>query len=110
MQSAVWSFDRHLPLSDTVTRDRVIAENNAQPRFEMLVLAIFAAIALSLAAIGIYRVMSYSVSRRTHEIGIRLSLGASRGSVLRMIVAQGMLLARAGSAVGLAGRLRCRTL
>jgi len=105
VQNAVWSFDRNLPISEVVTMDQVIAEKNAQPRFEMFVLGIFAGIALLLAAVGIYGVMSYSVSRRTHEIGIRLSLGADRGSVLRMVVGQGMLLAVAGSIAGLAGSL-----
>ena len=105
VQKAVWSFDRNLPISEVVTMDQVIAEKNAQPRFEMFVLGIFAGIALLLAAVGIYGVMSYSVSRRTHEIGIRLSLGADRGSVLRMVVGQGMLLAVAGSIAGLAGSL-----
>ena len=65
----------------------------------------FAAIALLLAAVGIYGVMSYSVSRRTHEIGIRISLGASRADVLRMVVRQGMVQALAGTAAGVAGAL-----
>lgn len=103
VQNAVWSFDRRLAISQVVTMDQVIADKNAQPRFEMLVLGVFAALALSLAAVGIYGVMSYSVSRRTHEIGIRLSLGASRAGVLRMIVTRGMTLALAGSVAGLIG-------
>jgi putative ABC transport system permease protein len=71
----------------------------------MLLLSVFAAIALLLAAVGIYGVMSYSVSRRTHEIGIRISLGASRADVLRMVVRQGMVQVLAGTAVGVAGAL-----
>ena len=105
VQNAVRSFDRNLPISDIVTMNEVLAQENARPRFEMLVLGIFAGIALLLAAVGIYGVMSYSVSRRTHEIGIRLSLGAGRGSVLRMVFGQGMLLALCGSVAGLAGSL-----
>jgi putative ABC transport system permease protein len=105
VQNVVWSFDRNLPISEILTMDQVVADKNAQPRFEMLVLGIFAAIALLLAAVGIYGVMSYSVSRRAHEIGIRLSLGANRVSVLSMVVGQGMLLALAGSMAGVAGSL-----
>jgi predicted permease len=103
VKQTVWSFDRNLPISDVVTMDRVVAEANAQPRFEMLLLGVFAAIALLLAAAGIYGVMSYSVSRRTHEIGIRISLGASRGDVLRMVVRQAMAQAFVGTVVGVAG-------
>lgn len=85
--------------------DQVVAEANAQPRFELLLLGMFAAIAPLLAAAGIYGVMSYSVQRRTNEIGIRLSLGASRGNVLRLVVGQGMRLALLGAACGIVGAL-----
>jgi putative ABC transport system permease protein len=85
--------------------DRVVADANAQPRFEMLLLGVFAAVALVLAAVGIYGVMNYSVSRRTREIGIRISLGASRADVMRMVMLQGMLQALAGAAAGFAGAM-----
>jgi ABC-type antimicrobial peptide transport system permease subunit len=101
----VWLFDRNLPVSEVFTMDRVVADANAQPRFEMLLLGVFAAVALLLAAVGIYGVMNYSVSRRTREIGIRVSLGASRADVLRMVLGQGMMQASAGAAVGVAGAL-----
>jgi putative ABC transport system permease protein len=104
-KKTVWSVDRNLPISEVLTMDGVVADANAQPRFEMLLLGVFAAIALMLAAVGIYGVMSYSVSRRTHEIGIRISLGASRADVLRMVVLQGMGQALAGTATGVAGAL-----
>jgi putative ABC transport system permease protein len=105
LKQTVWSFDRNLPISDVLTMDRVVADATAQPRFEMLVLGIFAAVALLLAAVGIYGVMSYSVSRRTREIGIRISLGANRAGLLWMIVRQGMLQALVGAAAGVAGAL-----
>jgi putative ABC transport system permease protein len=101
VKGAVWSLDANLPITDVVTMDDVVAKANAEPRFEMLLLSVFAAIALVLAAVGIYGVMSYSVTQRTHEIGIRISLGASRGDVLLLVVRQGLVLALAGSAVGL---------
>jgi putative ABC transport system permease protein len=105
LKSTVWSFDRNLPVSAVFAMDRVVAEANAQPRFEMLLLGIFAVIALLLAAVGIYGLMNYAVSRRTREIGIRISLGASRAEVLRMVVRQGMLQALAGTVAGLLGAL-----
>jgi ABC-type antimicrobial peptide transport system permease subunit len=101
----VWSLDRNLPISEVLTMDGVVAEATAQPRFETLLLGIFAMVALLLAAVGIYGVMNYSVSRRTREIGIRISLGASRAEVVRMVVRQGMLQVLAGMAAGFAGAL-----
>jgi predicted permease len=105
VKTTVWSFDRNLPISEVLTMDGVVAAANAQPRFEMLLLAVFAVVALVMAAVGIYGVMSYSVSRRTQEIGIRISLGASRNDVFRLVLRQGMLLTLAGSVAGIAGAL-----
>ena len=105
LKETVWSFDRNLPISQVVTMDAVVADANAQPRFEMLLLGIFAAVALLLAAVGIYGVMSYAVSRRTHEIGIRVSLGANPADVVLLVVRQGMALALIGSAAGIVGAL-----
>ncbi len=105
VKQAVWSFDRNLPISDVFTMERLVAETNSQPRFEMLLLGAFGAVALLLAAVGIYGVMNYSVSRRTREIGIRISLGASRAHLLRMVIRQGMVQALAGTATGIAASL-----
>ena len=105
VKNAVWSFDHNLPISEVLTMDGVVADANARPRFEMLLLGVFAGVALVMAAVGIYGVMSYSVSRRTHEIGIRVSLGASQTDVMRLVVRQGMVLALTGSAAGIAGAL-----
>jgi putative ABC transport system permease protein len=105
VQGVVRSFDKNLPISQVLTMDEAVAHATAQPRFEMLLLGLFGAVALVLAAVGIYGVMNYSVSRRTREIGIRMSLGASRAEVLRMILAQGAGQALTGTAVGVAGAM-----
>ena len=105
VKKLVWSFDRDLPISEVVTMDHAVADSTAQSRFEVLLMGMFALVALLLAGVGIYGVMSYAVSRRTREIGIRISLGASRADVLRMVMRQGMLQALAGSAAGIAGAL-----
>jgi len=98
-------MDRNLPISEVLTMEHVVSEATAQPRFLTLLLGTFAAIALLLAAIGIFGVMSYAVARRTHEIGIRISLGATGAQVLRMVMRQGLTHALAGCIVGMAGAL-----
>lgn len=105
VKNIVWSFDRNLPVSEVTTMEQVVTDATAQPRFEMFLLGVFAMVALLLAAIGIYGVMTYLVSRRTREIGIRISLGASQADVLRMVVWQGMAQALAGTLVGVGGAL-----
>ncbi len=105
VQGVVRSFDRNLPISQVLTMEEAVAHATAQPRFEMLLLGLFALVALVLAAVGIYGVMNYSVSRRTREIGIRISLGASRLEVLRMVVVEGAGQALAGTVVGVAGAM-----
>ena len=105
LKAQVAALDKNVAVSDVITLDDAIAEANARPRFFVYLLGAFAAIALLLAAIGIYAVMSYAVSRRTQEIGVRVALGAARWDVLKLIVGQGMTLAVIGAAAGIAGSL-----
>lgn len=105
VQQSVWSFNSNLPISAVLTMERVVADATAQPRFQMLLFALFAAVALILAAVGIYGVMNYSIARRTREIGIRMSLGASRSMVLGLVLRHAMRQALVGTVAGLAGSL-----
>ncbi|MDQ6827286.1 MAG: ABC transporter permease [Gemmatimonadota bacterium] len=94
-------IDPDMPLSDATTMEASVSSSVARPRFYTLLLGIFAAVALVLAGIGLYGVIAYAVSQRTHEIGIRIALGASRDAVLRMIVGQGLGLAVVGVGLGI---------
>jgi predicted lysophospholipase L1 biosynthesis ABC-type transport system permease subunit len=103
LRSELQTVDRELPLHNIATMDQVVSKSVADPRFYTLLLGSFSALALILASAGIYSVISYSVTQRTREIGIRLALGAQAGSILRLVVRQGMALTLAGLAIGLGG-------
>jgi ABC-type antimicrobial peptide transport system permease subunit len=101
--AVVHTVDPELPLDQVKTMDQLVHESLASDRFSTVLFASFAGLALLLAAIGIYGVMSFAVAQRTHEIGLRIALGASPRQVLRLVIGEGMLLALIGLGVGLAG-------
>jgi putative ABC transport system permease protein len=105
VRQAIWQVDKDQPVSYVLPLRQMASETTALHRTSTLTLLGFTAIALGLAALGLYGVLSYAVSQRSHEIGIRVAMGASRGDVLRMVMGQGLRLAGAGLLVGLLASL-----
>jgi len=103
VQQALLARDTQLPVAQVETMEHVMLESTGQDNFDLILLSIFAACALLLAAVGVFGLTSYSVQQRTHEIGIRLALGAQKRDVLRLVVIQGMAGALAGVGAGVAG-------
>jgi putative ABC transport system permease protein len=101
----VQELDREQPIDQIATMEELLATSLSQSRFSTLLLAIFAGVALILGAVGIYGVMAYSVEQRTHEIGIRVALGAQTGDVLSLVMRQGLVLAITGVGIGLGAAL-----
>ncbi len=105
VKKQIWSVDGQIPVSDVHAMNDLIAVSLAQQRFNMLLLGLFAALALILAAVGIYGAMAYAVNQRRHEIGIRIALGARRSDVLRIVLGDGAKIALFGITSGIAGAL-----
>jgi putative ABC transport system permease protein len=101
----VQAIDRDQPLVRMRTMEEAMAESVAQPRLRTTLLAVFTTVALALSLIGVYGVMAYAVSERTHELGVRIALGASAAEIRSIVVGHGARLAAAGIAIGLAGAL-----
>jgi putative ABC transport system permease protein len=101
-RQAIVAVDPDLPIFDVATMQELVYQSMSEPRFNTVLLGIFAMLAFVLATVGIYGVMSYTVTQRTHEIGVRMALGAARGDVLKLVVGQGMMLALIGVGIGLA--------
>ena len=99
----VWSLDSQIPVSDVQSMDDLMAVSVAQERFNMLLLGIFAVLALILAGVGIYGMIAYRVNQRTHDIGVHIALGAQHRDVLRLVMKDGMKLTLFGILLGLCG-------
>jgi putative ABC transport system permease protein len=105
IQKEIRALDPEQPIADVRTMKEVISRSIARPRFNTLLLTIFAGVALVLASVGLYGVMNYSATQRTHEVGIRMALGATRTDIMRLVVGNGMLLTLIGIGIGVVASL-----
>ncbi len=105
VRDAIWSVDREQTITSISTFDQLVGEAVARPRLLTVLLGLFGTLGLVLGAVGLYGVLSYLVSSRQREIGVRIALGAPRGSVLRMVVRRGLMMASIGTAIGLVAAL-----
>ena len=105
VRNAVWNIDRNLPISHVETLEHAIGNATWQWRFNLLLIGIFAGVAMTLAVVGIYGVMAYEVAQRTHEIGIRMALGAGRAGIVKLVFGQSLLVVVAGVVVGIGAAL-----
>jgi putative ABC transport system permease protein len=103
IKSSVWSMNREITFATISTIDELISDSLAERRFQLFLLGLFAALALVLAAVGIYGLISFTTGQRTHEIGVRMALGAGTRDILKMIVGEGAMLVAAGLGLGLVG-------
>jgi putative ABC transport system permease protein len=110
IRDAVWSLDRNLPVYSVRPLDAFVSDSVGQPRFTMTLLGIFAGLALALAMVGVFGVLSYLVSQRTNELGIRVALGAGRGNILRLVLGNALALAVGGTAIGIPAALAANRL
>ena len=105
IRNAIWSMDESLAIAHIETMEQVLADSISGPRFSLLLLSVFALLALILAVLGVYAVVSYSVAQRTHEIAIRLALGAQRRDIIRLVIGQGVIICLLGIGTGLISAL-----
>jgi len=105
VRNEIWAVDKDMPVYDVSTMNQIISGTLSQRRFSLLLLSLFSILALLLTAAGVYGVMSYSVTQRSHEIGIRMSLGAGHYDIMKTVVGRGMALAFAGAAFGVVAAL-----